>query len=53
MPKLGVKEHKIVKIRKKKRDFRNFFDQFLGFTIKGSLKLMIHTFYENLLEPNL
>ena len=33
MPKLGIKEHEIVKISKK-GDFRNFFDQFFGFTLK-------------------
>ena len=33
---------------------RNFFAEFLGFTLKKeSQKLVIHTFYENLLEPNL
>ena len=48
MPKLGIKEHKIVKISKKKGDF----DKFLGFTLKRAPKLVFHTFYENFLEPN-
>ena len=33
MPKLGVSEHEIVKISKK-RGLKNFFDQFWGFTLK-------------------
>ena len=38
MPKLGIKEHEIVKISKK-GDFRNFFGQFLGFTLKRVPKI--------------
>ena len=38
LPKLGMKEHQIVKISKK-RDFRHFFDQFLGFTLKSFPKI--------------
>ena len=38
MPKLGIKEHEIVKISKK-GDFRKFFGQFLGFTQKRVPKI--------------
>ena len=51
MPKLGIKEHEIVKISKKE-DFRNFFDRFWSFTLKRAPKFVIQAFYENLLEPN-
>jgi hypothetical protein len=38
MPKLGIKEHEIVKISKK-GDFRNYFGHFLGFTLKKVPKI--------------
>ena len=38
MSKLGIKEHEIVK-NSKKGDFRIFFDQFLGFTLKRVPKI--------------
>ena len=38
MPKLGISEHKNVKISKK-RDFINFLDQFWGFPLKRVPKI--------------
>ena len=38
MPKLGIKEHKIVKISKK-GNFRNFLDQFWDFILKSDPKI--------------
>ena len=44
MPKLGISEHEIVKISKKR-----FFDQFWD---EESQKFVIHALHENLLEQN-
>ena len=53
MPKIGIKEHEIVKISKK-GELETIFAPFFGlYTKKNSLKFVIYTLYENLLEPNL